>query len=364
MKLAIFLTGLIIDKRKVLPHIKRIFDFWAETNNIEIDIYCHFWDSESIYPYHIDYNSTKITVPWENAGSVNYAIDILKPVDYTISKFTDTHNYFLKYINALTEFQPNSWNKDIQDAIISEKFLQKNIHTRYFVEESNNCVHDFNLWWSYHVRWCQFIHVISQAYTTHKALQLIINSDKTYDAVLKWRYDLLCDYKTHNDKIINAMHTPFVNPTYTSDITWEGLNWKSDFDYSNDIVPGTALISLADSWFILNNSAIKKMSQHYLNNYAAAMNTIFLGKEGGQHTYCHDGVRHAGVSINLINRIQETIIRFPEKISEEFHDDPHTHCINLYHTNFLNKNTSDYKKTLDYWDERSKFYTIKYFDFY
>ena len=51
--------------------------------------------------YNIDYQITKISVPWENLGSVNRAIDIFKPVDYKISQFSDIHNQFLTYYKEI-----------------------------------------------------------------------------------------------------------------------------------------------------------------------------------------------------------------------------------------------------------------------
>lgn len=364
MNVAIILTGLINEKYETLPHIKRMFDYWADQNNLEIDIYCHFWDSNNVYPYNINYDCTKIKVPKERKESIDYAINVFKPVNSVTSSFVDTHQHFVKFIDMITDAQPSKWHKEIQESITKGQFKEKDIHARYFIDETQDPIHAFNLWWMYHVRWCQFNHIVSQAYTLHKGLRMVINSGKHYDAVIKWRYDLLCDYKTANNKLMNAITADFDNPTYTCDIAWEGLDWTEDFKNINSVIPGTKLLSLADSWFILNNAAIKKMSWHYLNKYVEGMGSIYYGKEGGQHTHCYDGVTGAGVNINLVGRINENIIRFPNTIPDDFHDNPNQYNNYLDRTNFLQKKTSDYQQLIHYWDERSKFYTIGQFDFY
>lgn len=364
MKIAIFLTGLIIDKKDTLVHIKRMFDYWSEKNNIKIDVYAHFWDSIGLYPYTINYDDTMIKVPWENKGSVDYAIDLFKPVSYKISKYTDLHDYFIKFLYDNKHYTNDPWIKEIHSSVLTARFFNKDIHKRFFVDNFDRPEYQFDLWWSYHVKWCQFVHVASQAYTAAQSLKMIIESGNTYDAVLKWRFDLICDYKTHNNRLVEVMKTPFASPTYTSDIAWQGLMWEKDLHYDNSKDYSNEVVSVADSWFILNWSAASILANNLIDYYVKCMGETFSGIPGGQHTYFHDTVRQSNVKINLIGRIHENLIRFPDTIPFNYHDNPAEHFNLIYAKNFRAKRNSDFKNMLEHWDRRSQYYTVSKFSFY
>jgi hypothetical protein len=358
MKIAIMLTGLLIDKVDTLPHIKKMFDYIAAKNNLAIDYYCHFWAPENMYPYHIDYHATKIAVPWENQGSINHAIDIFKPISYKVSKYSEILPYFENYTISLSKH--DKWlNEAFSDA---EMFVNHNIHKRFFVDNFEDPITIFNKWWTYHINWCQFIHYTAQVYSVSELMKIVSSSNTDYDAVIKWRFDVLFDYKSFESMIVDLIRNIKDDNALYTELAWEGIQWTADLRSDINNVDNK-LISLHDGWWITNKEVNKIMANNYLNCYMSDMcNTV--GKEAGTHTWHYNGVVKCGLYIKLIGRINHTIIRFPAKIPHDWHENTSSYYPHLWNSQFIAKKDSDFKMSLQYWDKRSQYYTIKHFDFY
>lgn len=356
MKIAIMLTGLLIDKVNTLPHIKKMFDYIASRNNIEIDYYCHFWAPEKMYPYSIDYHSTKIVVPWENQGSINHAIDIFKPLNSKVSSYSDILPYFEQFTVNLKD----PWLKEVFSS--KHLFVNHDIHKRFFVDNFENPSYEFDKWWAYHINWCRFVHHLAQAYSTSESMKLVASSNIKYDAVIRWRFDVLFDYKGVESMLVNLLRDIKHDNAFYTEIAWEGLQWNADF-HSDINNTGDKLISLHDGWWMTNNEVNKNLANNYLNLYMSDMiNTI--GKESGLHTWHYNAVVKCGLPIKLTGRIKHTIIRFPDKIPHDWHNSPGRYYIYLWNSQFIAKKDSDFKAALQYWDKRSQYYTVKHFDFY
>jgi hypothetical protein len=82
------------------------------------------------------------------------------------------------------------------------------------------------------------------------------------------------------------------------------------------------------------------------------------------HTWHHTAIVKSNLPIRLTGRIKHTIIRFPDKIPHNWHDDPGGYYIHMWNTHFVVKKDSDFKNSLQHWDKRSQYHTIRYFDFY
>lgn len=178
MKVAVYLTGLIIEKQQVLPHIKKMFDYLADRNNLSIDFYCHFWDPKKRYPYEIIDNDLKIVVPRELDESINYALEIFKPIDYKISPYNDMYDYFLQWFFSIHNKNDDFIN-EVKCSINNNLFLEKTIDKKFFV---NNFPHDpevkFNQWWFIHTKWCTFTHRAAQYFSASNASRLIVKQKK------------------------------------------------------------------------------------------------------------------------------------------------------------------------------------------
>lgn len=358
MKIAIMLTGLLIDKLNTLPHIKKMFDYIASRNNIDIDYYCHFWAPEKMYPYNVDYHSTKIVVPWENQGSIDYAKDIFKPINSKVSNYSDILPYFDTYATELSK--TDAW---LNEAFSSKHlFTNHDIHKRFFVDNFDHPSHEFDKWWTYHINWCQFVHQTAQVYSTSESMKLVAASNINYDAVIRWRFDVLFDYKGFEGMLVSLFQNIKHDNSFYTEIAWEGLQWTADLNYDNTIIENK-LISLHDGWWITNSEVNRHLAHNYLAQYLSDMLKT-IGKESGLHTWHHNAIVNSGVPVKLTGRIKHTIIRFPDKIPTDWHNSPSRYYIYLWNSQFIAKKDSDFKSSLQYWDKRSQYFTVKHFDFY
>lgn len=357
MKIAIYLTGLIIDKPQTLPFIKTMFDNFASRNDLQIDFYCHFWDNTNIYPYNIDYNSTLIKVPQENRRSVQNAINVFKPVHYKTTEFASLYPRFVDYYSQIHKH--NQWVCESLNTVADScKF--KNIHSNYFLENYIDPVDAFDRWWHLHVNWCRYIHLISQAYTASAGANMVRASGIEYDAVIKWRYDVVADLISNNNKFLNAIRHCVNNNVFYTELAWEGLEWREDLPYDINTVGMDQAISLHDGWWIAGFETNSHMADGLLDMYT---NDMIHGQHG-QHLHFYKAIKNTCAKIYFTDRIQHNIIRFPDTLPVDYNDRPGEYFDMLYAKNFAAKNQSDIRKPLEFWDKRSQYYTVKYFNFY
>ena len=356
MKIAISLNGLILDKVKILPHIKTMFNLFAERNGVEIDYYCHFWNDNGLYPYEFNDSDSQIVLPKEY--SMQQALDIIQPIEYTVSNFNECMPHFLNYYSRKDN---NDWEKNISE-IIQNKQFEHNIHSRFFIDNYPDRPEDaFDKWWFIHVAYCQFIHMISQPFSISKCCNMILKSGKEYDACIRWRYDVVADLKTHNNKLIQAIEECQDKNVFYTELAWEGLNWKEDIPYDINTAPDDKIISLHDGWWIsshlTNNRLAKNLLPYYIDSF---VNRVFAA----QHVHFYDAIRRNGCSIGLLDRIQHAIIRFPDTLPPNYNDRPELHYVDIYNSNFVVKRNSLYKDNISQWGRRAQYHIAKDFVFY
>jgi hypothetical protein len=361
MKIAILLTGLIIEKTKTLSYVKQMFDDFAARNNLQIDYYCHFWSSENLYPYNINYHKTRIVVPCENQDSIDYAINVFEPKKYKISSYTELLPYFKQYYN-LNNLE-SEWVIKNKEYINSNEF-NKLLYDRFFLDNYHDPEIMFDYWWYYHTEWCRFAHIFSQAYSTVEILKLMLSTDTHYDACIKWRFDVLADLISNNDKMFSAIEHVSTSDVFYTELAWEGLHWTADLPYNINDATSENVISLHDGWWITNRCVTTEMTQRFMFGYINDMKDIFYGNPVGQHTHFYKAVSSLNIPILLTNRIGCNIIRFTDSIPVDYNNDPRCYYEMLYHANFKAKPQSDYVASLSNWDKRGRYFTIKYFDFY
>jgi len=356
MKIAVMLTGLVIDKTETLPYIKQMFDMFAERNNLQIDYYCHFWSPEDLYPYTIDYHKTRICVPWENAGSIDYALSIFKPKYHRINPFKNLYWNFVDYYDHIAH---DDWTKSSAE-LVKHNIANKELHADWFLNNCDNPQDGFDKWWHYHVWWCRYVHTASQAYSTSQSCEMVHHASMNYAACIKWRYDVIADLVTHNDKIMNAIKQCANQQAFYTELAWEGLEWQQDLPYDINTADANALVSLHDGWWICSLSAVEKLNRTFFHDYITNMKT----PSGGQHTHFFKSIKNTNIPIHLTDRIQSNIIRFPKTIPDNFNIRPQDHFDHLYARNFQTKKHSSMRDSLENFNKRSQYYTVGKFNFY
>ncbi len=163
-------------------------------------------------------------------------------------------------------------------------------------------------------------------------MKLVADSNVDYDAVIRWRYDVLFDYKGFESIIVNTCRNIRQARAFYTELAWEGLQWTEDlpFDINNNV--DNKLISLHDGWWITNNEVNTQLAEQYIDICLTDVIDTIDGI-GGMHTWHHTAIVKSNLPIRLTGRIKHTIIRFPDN-------------------------------SLQHWDKRSQYHTIRYFDFY
>ena len=357
MKIAIMLTGLIIDKTDTLPYIKEMFDGFAERNNLEIDYYCHFWSPEGLYPYKIDYHKTRMSVPWENKGSTDLAHSIFQPVESRTNEF---RNLYWNVVEWYNHNQNTEWKAEGLH-IVKNFIVDKELHPNFFLDNFEKSTSVFDQWWDWHTCYCRYIHVVSQAYTVYQCNEMIVNSGIDYDCILKWRYDVLADFVANNDKMMSAIQHCVDSPSFYTELAWEGLQWEQDLPYDINTASHDKLISLHDGWWICSKSVI---TEQFWHGYVHDMKQP---PPGGQHTHFHKAIRSLEVPIYFTDRIQSNIIRFPDTIPKNYNQSPVDHWVLLHKRNFMVQSRSDASNALDNYKHSSEkhnlYHTIGGFNF-
>jgi len=352
MKIAIMLTGLIMDKTDTLPYIKEMFDGFAERNNLEIDYYCHFWSPEGLYPYRIDYHKTRMAVPWENKGSTDLAHSIFQPVESRTNEF---RNLYWNAVDYYDHTANDEWKVEGSD-IVKNFIVNKELHPNFFLDNFEKSTSVFDQWWDWHTWYCRYVHLVSQAYTVYQCNEMIVNSGIDYDCILKWRYDVVADLISNNDKMMSAIQHCVDSPSFYTELAWEGLEWQQDLSYDINTASHDKLISLHDGWWLCSKDVITEQFWHvYVHD--------IKHPPGGQHTHFHKAIRSLEVPIYFTDRIQSNIIRFPDTLPKNYNQRPWDHYGHLYNRNFMKQKTSNAKQVLEANEKHNLYHTIGGFNF-
>ena len=352
MRVAIFLTGQIQHRYNVIPHIKQMFSSLGNRYGLTVDYYCHFWETQNKYFYYIDDNMIEMKLPTEDSRDKNKVASLLSPIGYVCSSYDELWPYYkIMASNRHTYLSDGEWAKHLYTNIVDNKFTNKSIHERVFLNEYDDPFRSFQEWYNCHVDWCKFVHVTNQIFSAAKCMNTIAHSPTEYDVVLKWRYDLVFDYHNYGNMLYKIINSAANRDGYHTEIAWKGIDWSEPYKTVEDILPDD-VVSLGDVWWATNQNTNRKMSVDLLNKYVDNVLET-ADHEGGQHTWIYDAiVRSMGIPIHLHGKLRECIIRYPSTLSSSFDDGP-INFEELMDNNIRAQPHSKYMRDLDYWDEHS-----------
>lgn len=349
MRVAIFLTGQIQHRYKVIPHIKQMFSALGNRYGLTIDYYCHFWETQNKYFYYVDDNAIEMKLPSEDSRNKNKVLSLLDPGGYVCSSYDELLPYYKIMASNRHKYLSDGGHLHIN--LVDNKFTNTSIHERVFLNEYENPPQSFMEWYNCHVDWCKFVHVTNQIFSASKCMNMIVQSSNEYDVVLKWRYDLVFDYHNYGNMLYKIIRSSANRDGYHTEIAWKGIDWSEPYKTVEDILPDD-VVSLGDVWWATNQNTNRKMAGNLLNNY---VDNVLETPEhvGGQHTWIYDAiVRSMGIPIHLHGKLRECIIRNPSTLNNAFHDggiDFET----LMDNNIRAEPHSEYMRDLRYWDEQS-----------
>ena len=161
---------------------------------------------------------------------------------------------------------------------------------------------------------------------------MIYDTGNYYDSILKWRYDLLFDYINFGNTLVDAFKYARDLGGFHTEIAWEklGLINFNQYEKVEDIPKHSDKpVSLGDVWWVTNytDGEILKnlLYECYVSSALYGMNGII----GGQHTWLYDAIgRKIDMNIHLHGKINEGIIRFPDTIPLNFHENTDIQYIN------------------------------------
>lgn len=327
MKLAIFLTGLIGHRTGVLPYINEQFNY-LRSNGLEVDVYCVFWSPTSRFPYKLEGVTPYPNIPTESYDSIQQAIDILKPVDYSVISYDELTHSFIDYCEM-------SQQSDLVDLHKSQTFIDKIITSDYFNESSNEqTVKKFESWYNYHNTFCKFAHHASQIYSANCALNLL----KETDVVLKWRYDLLFNWHkfTNKLKLILELSEQNKNLLFINR-AWREQNSIKILRYDN---PLPNKIIADDQWYVSSREGMENVKNSFYNKFVLAYANVTTNNVM-QHQLFYEALYNVnGITLETVGSIDELLIRNDNTIPNNF-----LHNTALYTKELIEENKLKFEKS-------------------
>lgn len=308
MKLAVYITGIIQHRTKVLPYLKMQFEY-LQSVGIDVDIYCVFWSPANRYPYKIENVIPCPEIPMESYDSIEYALDILKPKDFKVISYNDLTPGFIEYSNNVND----ELYKNFENIYQYQTFTNKTITPEYFIsDDSETTVKLFEDWYNYHNSFCKFSHHTSQIYSTNTALTMIHDAD----VVLKWRYDLLFNWHKYTEKLKLLVELSNKNKElFLISRAWKEQTPIKILRYDN---PEPGSIIADDQWFLCSFSAAKNIENKFYKNFITAFSNSNT-KGVLQHRLFYESLYNStGITVETAGPIDELLIRNPESIPTNF----------------------------------------------
>jgi hypothetical protein len=207
MRVAVCLTGLCKINPVNLNKVFKIFEYISETTNVSFDFYVQYWNSSNRYFYELSEEIERsphiIKLPKVENQVYSDIISYIKPKDILGLNFSDIVKHSNLDINTdYVRFE----NTNVANPYTGPKFIHESVFTT---------LDDIKNWCSFHISYVDFINQRAQFY----ALQEIVNivPKNKYDAILKWRYDLLTHYVQFTDMVFkdlkisdNTMYVPSI----------------------------------------------------------------------------------------------------------------------------------------------------------
>lgn len=201
MKVAVCLTGLCNIDPSNINKVFFVFDHLTKTKGMQFDFYMQHWNNKSHYFYELSdtlINSEHIPkVPSLKTENYSKIMSHIKPKEILGLNFTDVVlksglDTNIKYTRSENKIMAVPYNgPSIVDVDVFE------------------CENDINKWCTYHNAYVDFVNQRAQFYSLQEIIKTVPTNE--YDIILKWRYDILTDYKKilkTNDVKSNTVYVP------------------------------------------------------------------------------------------------------------------------------------------------------------
>jgi len=185
MKVAVCLTGLYNIDPANIKKIFKVFDSIAEKSNVQFDFYMQFWNKSNYYFYDISeevYNSPEFNkVPTYLYSNHTELIEHIRPKDILGLNYTDV-------VSKATLKTDGSYVRDENNHMSYRYGGPPMIDVNTFDSRQN-----IRNWCAWHNSYVNFVNRGAQFYALEEIVKIIPKN--TYDIILKWRYDVLCNYQ-------------------------------------------------------------------------------------------------------------------------------------------------------------------------
>lgn len=294
MRIAFVLNGLTRDLEFLADDLIDLTNILKKKYNIDSDFYCHFWSNQGVYFY--DNNPFEGTIATQNPKGVEKILKSLDPVLHKISKPIDMEPEFLKYYHHV-----KSTNYELFNSLSTK---QRAGHR--------------------HSKWRMFCNKFSQLYGFESVMSLVKQSKISYDAVIRFRYDVLYDSEKNTDMLVKAIKTQTDNLIIQDMRKYSSTNKYSEQDMiysvSSDTFDSNFEYGMGDVMFL---SSLDNMINYSEDLYKKSTEYLLKIDESFHFVYPTEIFwlsaalsKNIPVTINI--RLYNAIIRHKDELSKNY----------------------------------------------
>ena len=291
MRVAFVLNGLTRDVEFLTGDLANLTIKLKEKYGIDSDFYCHFWSNQGVYFY--DNTPFNGTIPIQNPLGIEKVLVNLDPVSYKISKSIDMQSDFVEYYHHL---------KSINHLVI------KNFNTSQRSEYKHN-------------KWRMFCNKFSQLYGFESAVQLVKESGVTYDAIIRFRYDVLYDSEKSIVALVNALKSQINNMVVQDFKKYSALTRYAETETITDLsktLDSKFEYGMGDVMFL---SSADNMIAYAENIYKNSIATLLKIQESLHYVYPTEifwlnAALDKNISLTANSRLFSSIVRNKNELSK------------------------------------------------
>lgn len=321
---ALILTGLIQDRQNMIPVIEKIISKLA-THGHEIDVYCHQWNEDNRFLFEPFDKSIINSLPIEQTDNVTLLNNTLSPHSLIVNNFSDMKKEFEYYLKYALDFTRDYDSISKYDISYNTYNLPNKNFDNPSISEKINLLTLAN-------SWRIFVNKFSQMYSFIEVCKEIERSNKDYDNVLRWRYDVFTNHR--NISNISNMLNNKINGVRFNGAWLQFNSIKTKTDIQNIPFINTdahnKVVYLEDLWWAFDYRYIKKFtapafSYSYIEKIIDIMNIYNLTKQPphmNSHAIMWKTLVNDKTPINVCNepKINSFIIRDPSTMTIEHVD--------------------------------------------
>lgn len=293
MRVAFVLNGLTRGLEFLADDLFKLTIDLKKTYNIDSDFYCHFWSDQGIYFY--DNTSFKSNIPIQNPIGIKQVLKSLNPIEYKISKFVEMEPDFFEYYQHLKSLN---------------YLFFKSLNTSQKAEY----MHD---------KWRMFCNKFSQLYGFESAVQLVKESCVTYDAIIRFRYDVLYDSEKSIVALVNALKSQISNIVIQDFKKYSVLTRYAEVEITTDLskTPDSKFeYGMGDIMFLSSADNMIAYSENIFKNSAA---TLLKIQESLHYIYPTEifwlnAALDKNISLTVNTRLFNSIIRNKNELDKTY----------------------------------------------